>query len=230
MDTEELICATSRSDRYYVSAAYWDRDTLLWAFPTILSADPALAKSILVYVFNRQRHRIGHHSRYIDGTLLEPGFELDELAAPVIALERYVDKTGDRALLSERYIQDTVREILEALENEYCEELSLYGTFLQPTDDEIVFPYLTYDNVLVWRMFLAISRLFPQKYEALAASAETLRDAILRHCRKFAADGSPFYAWSIDSDGQYDVYDEPPGSLQLLPYYGFCSMMSPVSV
>ena len=31
MDTEELICATSRGTRYYVSAAYWDRDVLLWA-------------------------------------------------------------------------------------------------------------------------------------------------------------------------------------------------------
>ena len=27
---------------------------------------------------------------------------------------------------------------------------------------------------------------------------------------------------SIDLDGRHDVYDEPPGSLQLLPYWGFC--------
>ena len=51
-DTEELVCATSRSTRYYVSAAYWDRDSLLWAFPTILRADAALAKEVLTYVFS----------------------------------------------------------------------------------------------------------------------------------------------------------------------------------
>ena len=33
LDTEELVLVTSRSPRYYVSAAYWDRDSLLWSFP-----------------------------------------------------------------------------------------------------------------------------------------------------------------------------------------------------
>ena len=38
LDTEELVLVTSRSPRYYVSAAYWDRDSLLWSFPAILDA------------------------------------------------------------------------------------------------------------------------------------------------------------------------------------------------
>ena len=94
LDTEEFVMVTSRSPRYYVSAAYWDRDSLLWSFPAILQADTALAKKMLLYVFGRQRRTIGVHSRFIDGTVLEPGFELDELMAPVLALERYVTATG----------------------------------------------------------------------------------------------------------------------------------------
>lgn len=78
MDTEELVLVTSRSPRYYVSAAYWDRDSLLWSFPTVVDADPALARRMLDYVFGRQRRNLGVHSRYIDGTVLEPGFELDD--------------------------------------------------------------------------------------------------------------------------------------------------------
>lgn len=31
------------------------------------------------------------------------------------------------------------------------------------------------------------------------------------------------FAWSIDLEGRWDIYDEPPGSLQLLPFYGFCA-------
>ena len=46
---------------------------------------------MLGYVFGRQRRNIGVHSRFIDGAVLEPGFELDELVAPVLALERYAD-------------------------------------------------------------------------------------------------------------------------------------------
>ena len=97
VDTEELCLMTSRSPRYYVSAAYWDRDSLLWAFPAILTVDAAYAREILTYVFTRQARNFGVHSRFIDGTMLEPGFELDELCAPVIALDRYVEKTGDTA-------------------------------------------------------------------------------------------------------------------------------------
>ena len=42
IDTEELVLVTSRSPRYYVSAAYWDRDSLFWSFPGILDADARL--------------------------------------------------------------------------------------------------------------------------------------------------------------------------------------------
>ena len=36
------------------------------------------------------------------------------------------------------------------------------------------------------------------------------------------------FAWSVDLAGNWDVYDEPPGSLLLLPHYGFCSQADPV--
>ena len=223
LDTEELVCATSRSSRYYVSAAYWDRDTLLWSFPAILSADPALAKEILQYVFSRQRRHLGHHSRYIDGTLLEPGFELDELAAPVLALERYVNVTGDLTFPAQPGVRPVLQELLQKLKEVYSVELALYETFLQPTDDEIVHPFLTYDNVLVWRMLRALAKWLPEESAHLLSASDTLKNAIQARCIRHTADGRPFYAWSVDAQGRYDVYDEPPGSLQLLPYYGFCS-------
>ena len=96
---------TSRSPRYYVSAAYWDRDSLLWAFPAILTVDAAYAREILTYVFTRQARNFGVHSRCIDGTMLEPGFELDELCAPVIALNRYVEQTGNLAFAKQGFVQ-----------------------------------------------------------------------------------------------------------------------------
>ena len=32
----------------------------------------------------------------------------------------------------------------------------------------------------------------------------------------------------MDLAGRHNLYDEPPGSLQLLPYYGFCSQSDPI--
>lgn len=221
LDTEELVLVTSRSPRYYVSAAYWDRDSLLWSFPAVLDADAALAREMLGYVFGRQRRNIGVHSRFIDGTVLEPGFELDELMAPVLALERYVDATGDRSVLADPDVLRGTDGILKKLDAERAEDCELYETFLQPTDDERVYPYITYDNVLVWRALRALGRLFERP--ELTERAERVRRAIYDNC---IFDGA--FAWSVDLAGGHDVYDEPPGSLLLLPYYGFCAWDDPV--
>lgn len=221
LDTEELVLVTSRSPRYYVSAAYWDRDSLLWSFPAVLDADAALAREMLGYVFGRQRRNIGVHSRFIDGTVLEPGFELDELMAPVLALERYVGATCDRSVLADPDVLRGIDGILRKLDAERAEDCELYETFLQPTDDERVYPYITYDNVLVWRALRALGRLFERP--ELTERAERVRRAIYDNC---IFDGA--FAWSVDLAGGHDVYDEPPGSLLLLPYYGFCAWDDPV--
>lgn len=219
-DTEELICATSRSSRYYVSAAYWDRDSLLWSFPSVLSADKDLAREMLDYVFTRQRRNIGTHSRYIDGTVLEPGFELDELMAPIIALYSYVKESGDTEYLNESHVKAGVRQILTQLEAVRSEKQELYETFLQPTDDERVYPYLCYDNVLVWRALRYLAELYPSMSCELYSKADAVREAIFRSF-VFENDKGKYLAWSVDLEGNHDIYDEPPGSLLLLPYYGF---------
>ena len=100
IDTEQLVGVTSRSPRYYVSAAYWDRDAMLWSFPALLDIDPPMARDALEYALTTQLRNTGTHSRFIDGVVLEDGFQLDEAAAPVLALASYVKRTNDTAFLS----------------------------------------------------------------------------------------------------------------------------------
>ena len=232
MDTEEVVMVTSRSPRYYVSAAYWDRDSLLWSFPSILKADPQYAKELLDYVFTRQMKQIGIHSRYIDGTVLEPGFELDELCAPIMALSRYVNTTGETACLQESHIERGVRKILSILKTKRSEALHLYETFLQPTDDMRVYPYGTYDNVLTWRCLRDLEKLYRNLWSTetlkwLKEEASGLFHAICTHCIK-EYQGKRIFVWSVDEKGNWNVYDEPPGSLEILPFLGFCTREDPV--
>lgn len=225
VDTEELCMMTSRSPRYYVSAAYWDRDSLLWAFPAIVETDTAYAKELLLEIFRRQGRNFGIHSRYIDGTVLEPGFELDELCAPVIALERYVQKSGDQDILERMEITDALAGILEKINSRKHPDADLYSTFLQPTDDMHLYPFLTYDNVLVWKTLTILSSRLNRP--DLAEQADKVKYAIKSYC-VMDYEGRPIYAWSVDLNGHWDIYDEPPGSLQLLPFYGFCRTDDPV--
>ena len=72
---------TTRSPRYYVSAAFWARDAYLWSFPGILHIDPAAARECLTLGLTRYWSNLPNHALYIDGTNLYPGFELDELCS-----------------------------------------------------------------------------------------------------------------------------------------------------
>ncbi len=227
LDTEEDVLVTSRSPRYYVSASYWDRDSLLWSFPSILITDRKRARSMLDYVFTIQKRNIGIHSRYIDGTVLEPGFELDELCAPIVALDRYLAYTDDWDYMKEAHVKKSLQHIVEILEQHRHSQWELYDTFLQPTDDPIVYPYLTYNNVLVWKTFVVLSNFALRENKQDEAQffkqkADNVKNAIYNHM-VVEDRGKKIFVWSADLEGNVNIYDEPPGSLQLFPYYGFCS-------
>jgi hypothetical protein len=231
LDTEEVVSMTSRSPRYYVSGAYWDRDALLWSFPSILEQDPEWARKVLTGIFDRQGKNFGIHSRYLSGAVLEPGFELDELCAPVIALKKYLDATKEFSLLERASCQEGLIHFEKTLAAKRHPKTALYETWLLPSDDPWSQRYVTYDNVLVWRALMDLAEIRKHQKDKrafwrLRASAEETRKAILRKCVVKVPRGRQF-AWSVDLNKNFLLYDEPPGSLLLLPYYGFCKNTLP---
>ncbi len=223
IDTEERVIVTSRSPKYYVSAAYWDRDSLLWAFPAIVNADQLVAKEIIEYISTIQAKNIGIHSRFIDGTILEPGFELDELCSFPIALNYYIEITKDKSILENSQVTKLIQKILNILDTKKSKKLGLYETFLQPTDDMRVYPYLTYNNVLVWKVYKILENWnFVGNKDIYKQKALEVFSSIYKHCVK-TINNSKQFIWSIDEDDNWDIYDEPPGSLILLPSFNFIS-------
>ena len=228
LDTEEAVCLTSRSPRYYVSGAYWDRDSLLWSFPSLLALDPAWAKRVLDYIFTRQARNFGVHSRYLSGAMLEPGFELDEFCAPAIALRSYLEATKDLSFLMRREVLEWMERFEKELEGKKHPKEDLYETWLLPSDDPWLQRYVTYDNVLVWRALTDLAEIHAKMRNHKDASrlnglARKVKSAILKHCVVKTSKGNQF-AWSVALDKKKSsmFYDEPPGSLLLLPHYGFC--------
>ncbi|MEA4885012.1 MAG: glycoside hydrolase family 125 protein [Clostridia bacterium] len=231
IDTEELVMLTSRSHRYYVSAAFWPRDAFLWAFPAMLASDARFAREILLTGFARHARNMGIHAHYISGAVLYPGFELDQLASYIIALGSFVDTTGDESVLDEPCIGAGIAKFAECLEQQRDPDVALYRTFLDPSDDPVRYPYLTYDNVLIWKSLTILSRLARLRAGSSSgdhweAAARDTREAIINHCIIDGPCGRMF-AWSTDLRAASEVYDDPPGSLLLLPYYGFVSADDP---
>ncbi|HEY1808999.1 MAG TPA: glycoside hydrolase family 125 protein [Acidobacteriaceae bacterium] len=232
IDTEQFVGVTSRSPRYYVSAAYWDRDAMLWSFPGLLDIDRGLAREALEYALTTQLGNAGTHSRFIDGVVLEDGFELDEAAAPLVALASYVDKTGDNAFL--RGHRDAVELLLGRIASHRDAATGLYSTLQDAQDEYEKPPFITYDNVLVWKTLLdaknLLARLQDTSGEAtLAQDAAQLRAAILKYCVASGAPGAAGTVFVSATDGVHPTFaDVPPGSLMKLPLLGFVPETDPV--
>jgi len=225
IDSDELVPVTSRSPRYYVSAAFWSRDCLLWSFPGLLLADKVTSRQVLLAVFGRHLEKAGEHAHYINGVLLYPGFELDQLSSYVLAVKAYLAKTGDTTILKEKVIKRGLPAVAGKLLQMRDTETGLYSTFLDPSDDPVKYAFLIYDNALAQRALAFLSRLQREKALVFRADLSTLAAALRRAVYRYGVVEGPFgpmFAWSVDGGGSYELYDNPPGSLQLLAYYGFC--------
>ncbi len=226
LESEKLVALTSRSPRYYVSAAFWSRDTLLWSFPAILMTDQGRGRELLITIFERHIDNAGDHAHYINGTSLYPGFELDQLAAYILSLAHYLEITGDYNMLDEVVIYRGLTFLAEKALERFDPEVGLYSTFLDPSDDPVIYPFLTYNNALLQRAFSFLGDLQSDDrwhYKGdFTILARELTYAIYEHCTVKGPVGTMF-AWSVDGRGKFFIYDNPPGSLQLLAHYGFCS-------
>jgi hypothetical protein len=171
----------------------------------------------LDYIFTRQARNFGVHSRYLSGAMLEPGFELDEFCAPVIALRSYLDATKDLSFLMRREVLEWMERFEKELEGKKHPKEDLYETWLLPSDDPWPQRYVTYDNVLAWRALTDLAEIHAKMRNHKDASrlnglARKVKAAILKHCVVQTSKGRQF-AWSVALDKKKSsmFYDEPPG-------------------
>jgi len=234
IDTEQLVGITSRSPRYYVSAAYWDRDAMLWSFPGLLDIDPSSARDALEYALTIQLRNTGTHSRFINGVVLEDGFQLDESVAPIIALAEYVKRTNDDGFLTLHHaalvmLRDRLLDRFDAVSG-------LYTTLQDSQDEYQKRPFLTYDNVLAWRALIDLAGLFDRLKDTASSRDMTRRAAmlqttILKGSVSDKAPGATGPIFVCATDSQDPLFaDVPPGSLMKLPALGFVSENDPIFV
>ena len=65
MDSDRYVAMTSRNPRYYVSGAFWERDSFLWSFPAIKIIDRELYLKISREMILLHSKNAGDHAHYI---------------------------------------------------------------------------------------------------------------------------------------------------------------------
>lgn len=217
MDSDRYAALTSRSPRYYVSGAFWERDSFLWSFPAIRLVDNGLYQKLCREMILMHARNAGDHAHYIDGTVLYPGFELDEAASYFILLGCMEDIDAE--------VLKAMELVYLRIEKEYDSKTGLYGTFLMPSDDPSEYPLLTMDNVILWRGLLNLMKVYEERDLTemaghLGKRVRGIYEGIYSQLVK-EIDGRRIFVWSGDGKGNFSLYNDPPGNLGLLHYYGF---------
>lgn len=232
LDSEDLVLVSARNPESRWVATYRDRDAMLRSLPGVLHMDPPQARRMLEYGFTLQLRNVGLHSRFVDGAVLEPGFQLDHLCAPILALALYVTTTQDRSMLFDRRVQSAVNVLLDALAGRKHPEVALYSTVLSPDDETSPLPYVTCCNAMLWRALSDLAAIYNyirdlDRADEMSRLADAVRRAVHEHCVVETPAG-PAYASAVDLRGDFTFEDWPNASLRDLPLLQFCSKDDPV--
>ncbi len=231
IDDDRMYPIMSRSPAHGGGAAFGEREALAWSLPAYCHTDPGIAREILLRSIEVWSDRPGLHRRYADGGIIDPGYSLGRACDWVLALQRYVDLTRDASILDELLVQQVVRELDDSLHRRLHRDIFLGSTEVLPSGERADFPYSAFDNVLLWASCRALPRLWnavaDEPPPRLAGGEEEVEAAFWRHCVTDFR-GLRVIAGTTDLQGHAAIYDDPAGTLSLLPFLGFCAADDPI--
>ena len=195
-----------------------DWDALMWTLPAVQLADTGLARELLLRMCELHGYAPGRGVHYLDGTLFEPGFALEGVAAYPIAVDRYIRDTGDDAMIDEPVIGDTLYLSSEDLRDRRDQRIPLYSTDVTPSGAAAAHPFTLHANAAAAQALEILRRTLDEQTAREVEDPAAVRAAIKRH---FAPDRDPKgkLAAAIDLAGHRSEDDDASASALWIPLY-----------
>ena len=218
LDDAHYYLVRTRAPWHGAGVTVRDWDALMWTLPAVQLADGAHARELLLRMCELHGYAPGRGVHYLDGTLFEPGFSLEGVAAYPIAIDRYARDTGDSAIVDEPVIGDTLYLAHEDLQDRRDRRYSLYSTEVTPANTPVEHPFTLHANAAVAQALEILRRTLDEETSRSVEDAAAVRAAIRRH---FAPEREPkgTLRASIDLVGNASADDEPSASAVWLPLY-----------
>jgi hypothetical protein len=195
-----------------------DWDALMWTIPAVQLADPPLARELLLRMCELHGYAPGRGVHYFDGTLFEPGFSLEGVAAYPLAADRYIRDTGDDRIVDEPALADTLYLVSEDLEARRDKRVPLYSTEVSPSGLPAAHPFTLHANATAAQALEVLKRTLDEETARSLEEADAVRAAIQRHF-VVEASGKSTFASAVDLAGATSVFDDPSASAFWLPLY-----------
>ena len=195
-----------------------DWEALMWTLPAVQLGDPGLARELLLRVCELHGYAPGQGTRYLDGTLFEPGFSLDGAAAYALATDRYVRDSNDEQVVDEGVLADTLYLAHDDIAARRDERTGLYSTEVAASGAPAELPYTLHGNAVVAQALEVLRRTLDEETAKEVQEPETVRVALRR--RFAAGDGAKAtLAPAVDLKSARGERDDAVSSVLWLPLY-----------
>jgi hypothetical protein len=195
-----------------------DWEALMWTVPAVQLADPPLARELILRMCELHGYAPGRGVHYLDGTLFEPGFALEGVAAYALATERYIRDTGDDRVVDEPALADTLYLSAEDLDVRKDKRIPLFSTEVSPSGVPAAHPFTVHANAVAAQALDVLRRTLDEETARGLQDPDAVRAAINRHF-VIDAEGRSTYASAVDLAGGTAMRDDPAASMFWLPLY-----------
>lgn len=218
LDDAHYYVVRTRAPWHPAGVTVRDWEALMWVLPAIQLADPSLAREVLLRMCELHGYAPGQGVHYLDGTMFEPGFALEGLAAYPIAVDRYLRDTGDDAIVEEPAIGDALYAAGDDLRERRDQRVPLYSTDVLPDGGPALHPFTLHANAVAAHALDVLRHTLDEQSARDVEDPAAVRAAIRRH---FAPerDQKGTLAAAIDLAGHSSAGDEPSASALWLPMY-----------
>jgi hypothetical protein len=218
LDDAHYYLVRTRAPWHGAGVTVRDWDALMWTLPAVQLADAGLARELLLRICELHGYAPGRGVHYLDGTLFEPGFALEGVAAYPIAIDRYARDTGDGAIVDEPAIGDALYLASDDLQDRRDRRVPLYSTEVTPANEPVAYPYTLHANAAAAQALEILRRTLDEETARSVEDPAAVRAAIKRH---FAPerDQKGILRAAIDLVGESTREDVPGASAVWLPIY-----------
>ncbi|CAN5793577.1 hypothetical protein BH11GEM2_BH11GEM2_38980 [soil metagenome] len=218
LDDAHYYLVRTRAPWHSAGVTIRDWDALMWTLPAVQLADTGLARELLLRMCELHAYAPGRGVHYFDGTLFEPGFALEGVAAYPIAVDRYIRDTGDDAIVDEPAIGDALYLSGDDLKDRRDGRVPLYSTDVTTAGTPAAFPFTLHANAAVAQALEVLRRTLDEQSARDVEDPAAVRAAIKRH---FAndRDAKGKLASAVDLAGHRSEADVDVASAFWIPMY-----------
>lgn len=218
LDDAHYYLVRTRAPWHAAGVTIRDWEALMWTLPAVQLADTGLARELLLRMCELHAYAPGRGVHYFDGTMFEPGFALEGVAAYPIAVDRYIRDTGDDAIVDEPAIGDALYLASDDLKDRRDGRVPLYSTDVTTAGGAAVHPFTLHANAAVALALDVLRRTLDEQSSREVEDPAAVRAAIRRH---FTNDRDPKgrLAASIDLAGHRSEDDVAGASALWIPLF-----------